>query len=634
MKIIYCIAICLLMGNMSHSQILKKVLNDAKNHAESKIRSKAIQKTDQAIDSLMKPSQKTDKKSKENSTTTSNEPKDQISTGNSSSGEGSGEMGVGEGFVQLSVSADEVFKGGTVVITGSSVSYGDMKTVKMQVTGNGQTETATLTLRENGSFAVGWQSKEVGLFTITVISSDGKDKTSKQVKVTEMELIDWCDNNIEETQRALAKLTKEAAKVKQSIGQKDRQQLEQKLKELEQNTQAAMTLFTGLNNAIKQVSGLVTKGAVLPRNLTDNLSQLNDQLASQHKEMQQMNDAVEHEPYDNSICEYIVMVNEALAAFSTFTNLWAKTVGGVIKNIVLDKAAPKAVEMINSNTVQASAPAEFMGKEASKIFLTSQLDMESLTSKIGKAGIAGDVGQFLTEVLLKTYCGIFKGELSHTYTIIYRNKDNIIWWQYSYTTQSAVTFRYPKSSSGGIIKMKGNIEGNATSFRFTEDMEEEDGFKEKMKTHRTMNHIPVWGPKSVPFSSAQSDALGFGAVARGIATPACFNIPVDAEYDTDAGTIKLTLNEALIDFTDLVKYTYVFIKFSLSGIPLFARVDFPINKVKPTLNAVVSRNNQLTVTKDAKNNLLVKGGGERHIGSESESIEHKIIYSLTAKNDN
>ena len=182
--------------------------------------------------------------------------------------------------------------------------------------------------------------------------------------------------------------------------------------------------------------------------------------------------------------------------------------------------------------------------------------------------------------------------------------------------------------------MKGNIEGNATSFRFTEDMEEEDEFKAKMKTHRTMNHIPVWGPKSVSFSSAQADGVGFGSIFRGIATPASFNIPVDAEYNTDAGTIKLNLNEALLDFTPLVKYTYVFLKVSLSGIPLFTRVDFPINKARLTLNAVVSRNSQLTVTKDAKNNLLVKGSGERHIGSSAEPIEHKISYTLTAKNEN
>ncbi len=629
MKIIYCIAFFLLMGNITYCQILKKVLNDAKNQAESKVRSKAIQKTDQAIDSLLTPSEK--KSSEKNKTATPSKQPASAATSNGESGEG---MDVGEGFVQLSTSADEVFKGGTVVITGSSVKYGDLKTVKLEITGNGATESATLTLKEDGTFAGGWQAKEVGLYTITIISSDGKDKKSKQVKVVEMELIDWCDDSIEETQRALDKLKKESAKVKQGIGQKDRQQLEQKLKEVEQNAQAATRLFNSLNTAIKQTARLLRKGEVLPPELVDNLSQLNDHLSQQHKEMETVNNTADHEPYDNSICEYIVMTNEALAAFSTFTNFWAKSVTGVIKNILLDKAVPKQVEIINQNTVQAGQTTEFVGKEGAKIFATALDDAKALESVAGKAGIAGDVGQFLTEVLLKQYCGVFKGELAHKYTIIYRNKDNIIWWQYSYTTQSVITFRYPKSTSGSIIKMKGNIEGNATSFRFTEDMEEEDSFKEKMKTHRTMNPIPVWGPKSVPFSTAQGDVMGFGSIFRGIATPASFNIPIDADYNADDGTIKLMLNEPLIDFSPFVKYTYVFLKVSLSGIPLFTRVDFPINKAKPTLNAVISRNNQLKVTKDAKNNLLVKGGGERHIGSADAEIEHKISYTLTAKNDN
>lgn len=84
----------------------------------------------------------------------------------------------------------------------------------------------------------------------------------------------------------------------------------------------------------------------------------------------------------------------------------------------------------------------------------------------------------------------------------------------------------------------------------------------------------------------------------------------------------------------MVKYNYIFLKVSLSGIPIFTRIDLPINKARLTLNAVVYTNNQLTVIKVAKNNLLVKGGGERRIGSSGEPIEHKIIYSLTAKNEN
>ena len=62
MKIIYFIFAFVVTGNICHSQILKRVLNDAKNQAEYKVRSKAAQKTDQAIDSLLAPSKKTEEK--------------------------------------------------------------------------------------------------------------------------------------------------------------------------------------------------------------------------------------------------------------------------------------------------------------------------------------------------------------------------------------------------------------------------------------------------------------------------------------------------------------------------------------------------------------------------------------------
>ena len=58
MKIIYFISFCLCIGNICHSQILKKVANDVKNQVEWKVRSKATQKTDQAIDSVLAPRQK------------------------------------------------------------------------------------------------------------------------------------------------------------------------------------------------------------------------------------------------------------------------------------------------------------------------------------------------------------------------------------------------------------------------------------------------------------------------------------------------------------------------------------------------------------------------------------------------
>jgi hypothetical protein len=628
MKIIYLILVYLSFANICQSQILKKVLNDAKNNAESRVRGKAIQKTNQAIDSLLNPSEK---KKKEINKSTPAEPVKQNISLSSSSGEKSGEMETGEGFIQFSVSARRVFKGGTIIMSGSSIKHDNLTEVKIKIAGPGANETKMVKLSENGSFTVGWLAQAAGEFKITVTSSDGKNDQSVNVTVEEMLSV---TDNIEETIRAWSKLEKEAGKVKQNIGLKDRQQLNEKLNAVKEKVDEALKLLRNLNQATKDFAELTKKAGGISPNIAANLSELNDLMATQSEEMKKINEVVDHQPYDNSICEYLVMVNEACAAFATFTNFWSKSVTGVLKNILLDKGVPKQVEIINENTVKAGSNTEFIAKEGSKIFATVTNDATAFESKLGKAGVAGDLIQYTSDVLLKTYCGIFKGELTHHYTIIYRNKNNVIWWQYSYDTKAAVTFRYPKNNSGNIIKMKGNIEGNATVFRFTEDMEQEDDFMEKMKSHRTMNHIPVYGPKSVPFSSAQSDVLGFGAVARSIVTPACFNIPVDAEYNTDAGTIQLNLNDALIDFTPLVKYTYVFLKISLSGIPLFTRVDFPINKAKLTLNAVVSRNNQLTVTKDAKNSLLVKGGGDRHIGSAAEPIEHKISYSLTAKNDN
>ena len=64
------------------------------------------------------------------------------------------------------------------------------------------------------------------------------------------------------------------------------------------------------------------------------------------------------------------------------------------------------------------------------------------------------------------------------------------------------------------------------------------------------------------------------------------------------------------------------------------KMKYPINKVKRTLNTVVKENNELQVTKNANNGLLIKGSGTKHIGEPSSAIEHLISYTLTAKNDN
>lgn len=632
MKIIYLILLGVCIGNICHSQILKKVLNDAKNHAEWKVRSKAMQKMDQAMDSLLAEQKSDGKKSKQKQASPQ-----QSSSASSSSNNGSSENStIGEGFIAMNVSANSVFKGGMILVTGTSVKYGELKNVELRVKGPDTDETESISLHENGTYTVGWTAEQSGEFTLTVKSSDGKDQKSDKVFVYDFEVIDsmLVMENIEWTHKTYDKLKDEEKRVMTQIGDRDDAELEKKMNVIEKNVESVLKLFSDIKKAAANLKNVLKKGAPIPPNLSSNLSQLNDKLIEQNKEMKQVYEATNRQPYDNTICEYLVMLNEACAAFSTFTNVWSKSVATILKNIVLDKAVPKAVEVANDKAGANLGDFGAADKAAGKLFATAQLDAEGLFGKLSAASFTGDITQFATDVLMKKYCGVFKGELSHKYTIIYRNNAKVIWWQYSYTTQAAVTFRYPKNSSGDIIKMKGNIEGNATSFRFTEDVEQEDEFREKMKSRARLYHIPLIQPMSVPFSSAQNDGLGFGAVARAVATPACFNIPVDADYNTNDGTIQLHLNEPIIDFSPLVKYTYGYVAIIYGVAPLVTRVDFPINKAKLTLNAVVSRNNQLNVTKDAKNNLFVKGGGDRHIGSEAEPIEHKISYTLTAKNDN
>src|SRR6187431_2530945 len=145
MKIIYLIFLSFCIGNFCHSQILKRVANDVKNQAEWKVRSKATQKTDQAIDSLLTPQKTEEKKStskqpqvKQSATTTST---------TSSTQEGSA---IGEGFITLSLSATEVFRGGTVIVTGTSVRYGSLQNVIMIVKGPETDEKEDVKLYDNG----------------------------------------------------------------------------------------------------------------------------------------------------------------------------------------------------------------------------------------------------------------------------------------------------------------------------------------------------------------------------------------------------------------------------------------------------------------------------------------------------
>ena len=612
------------------SQILKKLGKELESDARWKVRMKANKKMDQALDTVLAQPKKIINKKDKSAEKTSDQNQEQPNGGNQQQSNGinasmnSSNEDESQGYVTIGLSAYEIFGTGTVKITGNSLKYGDMKEVKLKITGPSTDQTLSAPLNESNEYSKEFAPPKAGDYIITAFSSNGKTKQTAKLKVIETGQMNW-QENISETNKALDKLETAVKRAEQSMSSKDQAQLEKKMNELSEKAKLANKLTADLNDAMTEL-----KGAQLSPNQAKNLSDINDVLSKQRADMQQAND-LEHTPADNTICEYLVIVNEAAAAFQTFTNFYGVTIRGAIKNIIIDKGVPYGVEKAN-NAANVGTVSGGLSKFIAKLAANAQFDAESLNTVIGKAGIAADLVQFVCDVLLNTYCGLFSGDLTEHYTITYRNKDKQIWWTYSYDTKAAVSFRYPKSQTGKVIKMKGNIEGNAIKFTFFTDPELMDEF-EKARGKAKAYRIQLVAPVSVPFATSKYDVLGFGAVARAGVTPANFNLAVDADYDQDLGTMKLYINSALQDFSDVVQYKYGYI-WIIMGIPKIDVETYPINKVKPTLNTVVKEKNELTVTRGAKNNLQIKGSGTTKIGDENSPIQHIISYTLTAKNDN
>jgi hypothetical protein len=336
-----------------------------------------------------------------------------------------------------------------------------------------------------------------------------------------------------------------------------------------------------------------------------------------------------HKPQDNTICEHLVMVNEACAALSTFSAPIAKVIKTALGNIVSYATGTKPID--KENTTDKSYT--FFPTKVLAAYGAAKNGADGISAKLAKAGFAADLAQFAGNVLLQKYCGVIKGEIKHDYTINFRNKNEVSWWKYGAEMKGALVLRYPKEGSKGkIIKMKGNIEGNATNFSFYENAEANDEFFEGSKGKIEVVELKVLKPLTVPFVSSLNDPGGFGAVARSL-TPASFYITIDAEYDVDANKIKVFFNSALMDFTDAVNNQLIFLEIGADLFPYIKKMTFPIAKVFSTLGSVVRSNNEFTVDKDAKGNLSFTKKANKHLGSKTDAIEHDLNFSVSAKKE-
>jgi hypothetical protein len=536
-----------------------------------------------------------------------------------------------EGFIELQLSSPNVFIGGMLTITGVSGNVGNLNQVDLTITGEGSSETYIAHLDQTGTFAVRWFANgKPGKYQVVAWSSD--KKSSKKADFT-VELDEMTSDNIEINKKLLNTLKQHTDQARLSLTPEDATETNDQLEKITKKIEQIEKIFLKINEAGAQLSKAIHAGGLLSENTAINISQLNEALQEHVSNTQKLLDNINHKTGEYTICDTLVMVNETCAAFSTATNFLGKF-GQVADNITIDKIVPTTAAKINSLLPVKSGTKSLTADEdvafAAKALAAAAKDGKGIFEGTGPLGIAGDLTQLYAGKFMKTYCNSIEGKINHDYKVDIRNKNRETWWKYGYTTEAVLTLHYPKTNNvGKIVQMKGHIEGNATHFDFYQNMAIEDEFIEKSKGRVIMHSIHVRRPESAPFASSAVDKAGFGMMARALATPSYFNLPVDATYDKNAGTIRLFMTDGGIDFSPLVKNRVLFI--APVPLPLFHVEDFPINKAKDTINAVIKRYGEYKVVTGSDDSLSFSGKGTHHMGDPSSEMETTVHLNVEAK---
>jgi len=631
------------------AQFLKNVINSVKNTVQNRANDKASSTTNKVIDKVDGTGKKPG-----TSTTTSTTPNGASATPGAAARNATDASGApggpasddpdpasSNGYVQVDVSTKKSIVGGTIKVTGFSPTLGNHTLVTMTVTGPVPQAAVTIALKDSGHFSTTWIPVGAGHFRLTLKTQDGKAQQSAFVDAYPLQEMENITGPVrQEGQKAMDRIQKDVDQAKSSMGAGDVDKLTTGMTKLTQKWTQVKKTLDDIDKAGKGMDDLQKKFGPAPAPIGEGLNNLNDALGKEGQQLESFNNSLDgpgdaggksgHDAYDNTVCEYLTMISEACAAFSTFSN-FTGDLFKITKNIAIDKGVPAAAGAA-SDAAGNDANKGMFYQETAKLFSQAGLDAESLQETMGTAGFAGDLIQMCSGFLMRTYCTVLNGDLQETYTCTYRNEYNTVWWQYTYTTGATITLRAPKSKgSGGMMKMKGNIEGNATKFSIYTDMAEQDDFRKESKGRVKVIPVCVWAPVSAQFVSSQADrSTGFGAVARTIVTPAVFNIPIDVDYNLDGKTMKFYTNDALVDFGPMTKWIYCYLAVA-AGIPLTTRVDMPINNVKLTLGKALSMNSNFPVVRDGQGNTSVQGKGDEKIGT-GTSVEHHIQFSFSAKN--
>ena len=103
-----------------------------------------------------------------------------------------------DGYAMLTLSANTVFTGGSITISGESIKYKNYKEVEITVTGPSVKDAKSIPLNADGKFATVWFALgKAGEYKVTLKGSDKKATVSEAFTVYEIDGLDnLCDENI------------------------------------------------------------------------------------------------------------------------------------------------------------------------------------------------------------------------------------------------------------------------------------------------------------------------------------------------------------------------------------------------------------------------------------------------------
>jgi hypothetical protein len=382
------------------------------------------------------------------------------------------------------------------------------------------------------NYLVKYTCKAVGKYTATAYASDKKQTATAAFSVTGISSVtDEFKNFEKEKEKAVQALETavDGAVANAGTGD-DASKAKEKIAALKTEITSFDKSTGDLTAAMGDVMQLIGTHPEINEMAAPDLGKLASELDEKTADLKQAEKNLNESKNESDICQRFYQVGEACAAFSTVMNLASGGLKDIAKSIFIDKVWPLIEQKIAS---KFSSAEHLLFQQGGKAGLTATGGFDELSTNGFKAGVAGDVSQYVSQELFKKYCTEFKGPVSGTYEVETKNEGKT-YMKYTLTYEGMMSV-YGKTTTvknGAAPKLSGYFEGNVTAMDFTDDV----WAVEKKEDWDEIKYERIPAPVA-PFNASDKDP-GFGAAARA-ALPGAFYFPLQAQMTQGKMIVKL-----------------------------------------------------------------------------------------------